>query len=134
MTIFFGKGVNAMVSIVPGETSVSVPDLQARVDDIVIFNSVGVDAYLNVRIKRFIQDIYVNDGSAFLDLTNQSEDGWHWYPIDTPRTDKFNEVWDETVSNNSNYQFRLLDTNQNQYTSGEGLHYYYQGNQRWIPN
>ena len=133
--IFFGKGVNAMVSIVPGETSVSVPDLQARVDDLVIFNPVGIDAYVNVPDQEgFLQDIYVNDGSAFLNLANQAEDGWHWYPVDTERQNKFNEVWDETLNNNDNYQFRIMDVNGTQIPSAEGLYYYYQGNGRWTPN
>ena len=113
----------------------SVPDLQARVDDIVIFNPVGIGGYLDDDDPSgFLQDIYVNDGSAFLSDANQAEDGWHWYPVDTQRQNKFNEVWDETLNNNSNYQFFTMDMNENQYSSAEGLNYYYQGNGRWIPN
>ena len=133
--IFFGKGVNAVASLIPGETSVFVPDLQARVDDLVIFNPVGVDGYLNIPDQEgLLQDIYVNDGSAFLSLANQAEDGWHWYPVDTQRDNQFNEVWDETLNNNDNYQFRIMDVTGTQIPSEEGLYYYYQGNGRWIPN
>ena len=116
--------------------NVSVPDLQARVDDIVIFNWVGVDAYTNVLLPQsLLEDLYDDtDGDTKLNPQYQSEDGWHWYPVDTQRQSEFNKVFDETTTITSNYQFSMMDVNETQIPSYEGLYYYYSGNGRWSPN
>ena len=58
----------------------------------------------------------------------------HYSMVVERRQNKFNEVWDETLNNNDNYQFRIMDINGSQVPDDEGLYYYYQGNGRWTPN
>ena len=116
--IQFGKGGTAQ-TIVPMGNAVDVPDLQARVDNIVLFNPVGLQGFVDVPDKEaFLHDVDAAGGDAFLLPSNQSEDGWHWYPIDpNPEVrsqNVYNELWDETVHINDNYIFEMFGTGSQQ--------------------
>ena len=148
--ILFGKGGFAASAIESEPNDFDVPDLQARVDDIVFFNQTGIQAFLDVGLperEELLERVY-NDTTGGHCMQHEDpsycdpniDDGWHWYPVDPNptlrRQERFNELWDETQNHVDLYTFSIYDTSDGmqEMSAEEALEHYYIANQRWFPN
>lgn len=143
--ILLGKGAFAQSAIDSEPNDFDVPDLQARVDDIVLFNPTGVRAFASRTLsdRKLLIDALYNDvnGAMFMGIdVTEGEDGWHWYPVNPNQTLRrqgvYNELWDETQNHVDLYTFVMLDTSDGmqELSPTEALEHYYIGNQLWSPN